>query len=169
MNKQHFNPRELLTLAARIEKNGWDYYTRMAKVSQNGRVRKVFELLAEAEIQHGKDFQRIETTLATTDLEVPDEYLSPEIAGYLQSLADGSVYPSLASVDEIAAEIHSDEDAVRHAISFEKDTIVFFHEFHDLLPADSPDRAVILELIRQEKIHIAKLYTLMGELRQSHA
>lgn len=156
-----FNPRELLTLAIQIEKNGYAYYTRMAAQAKDAKVRSIMQGLALAEQQHVTDFQKIEAALKPADYDLPDDYQNPDMETYLRSLADGKVFSNLVPVEEIAAEIKSDLDAIRHALSFEKDSIIFFSEIHDLLPAGEPNRAAVAELIRQEKIHIAQLYALM--------
>ncbi len=160
-----FNPRELLTVAIQIERNGEAYYTRMAAQVKEPGIKKIMEGLAVAEKQHITDFQKIEAGLSQQEYDIPEEYLTPEMEGYLRSLADGKVFSNLLPVEEIAGEIRTDVDAIRHAISFEKDSIIFFNEIYDLLPENEPNRRAVAELIRQEKIHIAQLYALMGGRR----
>jgi rubrerythrin len=157
------NPRELITMAIQIEKNGYDYYTRMAARAVDQKIKGIFLQLAEAEEQHVIDFTRLQDSLSQEEYEVPEDYLAPEIASYLTSLADGHIFCNQFPVEQIAAEIETDEQALRHAISFEKDSIIFFHEIYALLPEQEPNRKAVLELIRQEKIHIARLYTLMAQ------
>ena len=163
-----FNPRELLALAIKIEENGFDYYSRMAAQVQNPAVKELFELLAKAEEQHIVDFNKIRDLMPDQPYEIPEEYNSPEIEGYLRSFADGKVFPHLRSADDIAREIKSEEAAIQHAISFEKDAIIFFSEIYDMLPADVPERGSVAQLIHQEKIHIAKLYILLGNTTEGH-
>ncbi len=163
-----FNPRELLALAVKIEENGYAYYTRMAKQVQKPNVKRLFELLANAEQQHIVDFTKIRDQLPDQPYEIPEEYNSPEIEGYLRSLADGKVFPNLGNADDLAREIKTEEAAIQHAISFEKDAIIFFSEIYDMLPGDMAERGAIAQLIHQEKIHIAKLYILMGNIPTDH-
>ena len=157
-----FNPKELLTMAIQIEKNGFTYYCRMAEGTKNPDVKKIFEQLAKAEKQHITDFKLIEESLAPDEFQIPDDYLTPDIDQYLCSLSDGEVFSNLTDVAEVAGKIQSDRQAILHAISFEKDSIIFFHEIHDLLSVEAPNRKAVGELIPQEKIHMAGLYTLLS-------
>lgn len=161
MNKT-MNPRELITMAIQIEKNGCRYYTKMAENAKTDEVREIFNYLASQEEQHVSDFRRLQETLGEIDDSLPEDYQTQEIAGYLKAMAEGQVFSNLFTIEQIAEEIHTDQDAIRHAISFEKDAILLFSEIWSMLPADEPNRDVVLELIRQEKIHIAKLFVLLG-------
>lgn len=156
------NPRELITMAIQIEKNGSQYYTRMAENAKDDNIRDIFTYLASQEKDHISNFTRLQEAMGEDSLPVPDAYCSPEIAGYLEAMADGNVFSNLFPVEQIAGEIHSDQEAIRHAISFEKDSVLFFGEILGMLPPDEPNRPIVAELIRQEKIHIAKLYAFLG-------
>lgn len=159
-----FNPKELLTLAIQIERNGYDYYSRIAAKLSDPKIRAVMESLARAEKQHIADFQEIERRMQPEMFEVPEEYLSPEIEVYLQSMASHKVFTNLQPVEAILASIRSDADALRHALTFEKDSILYFTEIHDLLPDREPNRDAVARLIRQEKIHIARLFSTIQQL-----
>lgn len=157
------NPSELMELAIQIEKNGYNYYTKMLKQAKDEGVIKIFTYLAKEEKQHIDDFKKLRDSIAEPAYEIADEYNSPEMETYLKAMFDGRVFPNLESLDEIANEITNDEEAIRHALSFEKDTIVFFSEILNMLGEDEENKSVIKELIRQEKIHIAKLFTLLSK------
>lgn len=161
-----FNARELLEIAIQIEVNGSAYYSRMADKAVSREVKEVFTQLARAEKQHVADFQRIRDHLSNEDFEIPQEYQTPDIHIYLQAFSDGQVFPHWRDADEIVKEIASDKQALNHAVNFEKDSIIFFHEIHDVLPVESPDRKAVGELIRQEKIHIGRLFTILAALKQ---
>ncbi len=168
MVKARFNAEELMEMAIQIEKNGKEYFTAMAERSQNPAVKEIFMFLCNEEQSHLEHFIRIRDRLASEkaeEFEIADEYNSPEMFAYLNAMSDGKVFPNLVSHCELAAEIKSDEQAVYHAISFEKDTVLFFTEILGLIGRDDENYALIEELIRQEKIHIARLYTLLGNLK----
>jgi rubrerythrin len=71
----------------------------------------------------------------------------------------------LQSHSELASEIRDDKQAIYHAIGFEKDTVLFFSDILGILGPNDENRSLIEELIRQEKIHIAKLHTLLSSLK----
>ena len=157
-----------MELAIQIEKNGKEYYVAMAEKSENPKVKLVFTLLVREEQSHLENFVMIRERLAEkreNDFQIADEYNTPEMASYIQAMSDGRVFPNLQSYTELAAEIKDDEQAIYHAIGFEKDTVLFFGDILGILGSEDENKALIEELIRQEKIHIARLYTLLGSLK----
>ncbi len=155
------SPSELMELAIQIEKNGQNYFNKVAEKAKSQSIKDIFLFLAGEEAKHIEDFKKIREGLVDPAFEIADEYATPEMDTYLTAMFDGRVFPNLNSYDEVAEEIKTDEQAIRHAISFEKDTILFFSEILNMLPKDEENRGVVEELIRQEKIHIAKLYTFL--------
>ncbi|GAB4277048.1 MAG: ferritin family protein [Candidatus Rifleibacteriota bacterium] len=167
MTKFNYNAEELMELAIQIEKNGKEYFLGMAEKTQNPDVRDIFTYLANEEQSHLENFVKIREKLSESkdEIEIADEYNTPEMYGYLKAMFDGRVFPNLKTYEEIASEIKTDEQAVYHAISFEKDTVLFFSEILSMLGEKDENRPLILELIRQEKIHIARLFTLLGKIK----
>ena len=163
-----FNAEELMEMAIQTERNGKDYYAAMANKSDNQAVKDIFNYLGREEQSHLDLFVTIRNKFAaskTDSFNIADEYNTPDMMNYLKAMFDGKVFPNLLSHAELAAEIQTDEQAVYHAIGFEKDTILFFSEILGLLGQQDENYALIQELIRQEKIHIARLYTLLGNLK----
>lgn len=167
MTSFNYNAEELLELAIQIEKNGKEYFLGMAEKTDNEHVKEVFGYLAKEEQSHLENFVAIREKLSQREEEfqVADEYTTPEMYGYVKAMFDGRIFPNLKSFAEVANEIKTDEQAVYHAISFEKDTILFFSEIMRMLGEQDENRSLIEELIRQEKIHIARLFTLLGNIK----
>ncbi|MGM0599358.1 MAG: ferritin-like domain-containing protein [Candidatus Rifleibacteriota bacterium] len=168
MTSFNYNADEIIELAIQIEKNGRDYFLAMAEKTDNPKVREVFNYLVNEEESHLGIFKEIRAKLAQKEpeMEIADEYKTPEMYNYVKAMFDGRVFPDMKSHREVTAEIKTDEQAIYHAISFEKDTVLFFNEILNLLGEDDENRPLIEELIRQEKIHIARLFTLMGNIKQ---
>ena len=157
-----------MELAIQIEKNGKEYFAAMAERSDNPKVKQIFNFLVREEQSHLEIFVKVRDRLAEKQSEefvIADEYNTPEMSAYLNAMSDGRVFPNLVSHDELAHEIRDDEQAIYHAIGFEKDTVLFFSDILGILGPDDENRALIEELIRQEKIHIAKLHTLLSSLK----
>ncbi len=164
-----FNTDELMEMAIQIEKNGLEYYSLMTARSSNPEIKQVFSYLGREEQSHLDNFIKIREKLAISNaekqFEIADEYNTPEMFNYLNAMFDGRVFPNLRSHADIAKEISTDEQAIYHAISFEKDTVLFFQEILNILGPADQNRGLVEELIRQEKIHIARLYTLLGNIK----
>ncbi|PKL50119.1 MAG: hypothetical protein CVV42_03780 [Candidatus Riflebacteria bacterium HGW-Riflebacteria-2] len=162
------NADELMEMAIQIEKNGKEYFAAMAERSDNPKVKQIFSFLVREEQTHLENFVKVRDRLAEKhdeNFQMADEYNTPEMDAYVQAMTDGRVFPNLRSHEELVAEIKDDEQAIYHAIGFEKDTVLFFGDILGILGPDDENRALIEELIRQEKIHIAKLYTLLSSLK----
>jgi len=158
-----------MELAIQIEKNGKEYYSLMVEKSKNPEVKQIFAFLGREEQSHLENFIKIREKLAASQadraFEIADEYNTPEMMNYLTALFDGRVFPNLNSHADIAGEIKTDEQAVYHAIGFEKDTVLFFQEILNILGPVDQNRNLVEELIRQEKIHIARLYMLLEKIK----
>ncbi len=168
MGSVEFNAEELMELAIQIEKNGKAYFTAMAEKSDNPKVKEIFEFLCREEQSHLEHFIAIRNKLIASkqdNFEIASEYDTPDMHAYLNAMFDGRVFPNLVAHDELALEIKDDEQAIYHAIGFEKDTVLFFSEILELIGPDDENHPLIKELIRQEKIHIARLYTLLGQIK----
>ncbi|KAF1082625.1 MAG: hypothetical protein GQF41_1346 [Candidatus Rifleibacterium amylolyticum] len=162
------NADELMELAIQIEKNGKEYFSAMAERSENPKVKQIFNFLVREEQSHLEIFMKVRERLAEKqgeEIQVADEYNTPEMSAYIQAMSDGRVFPNLQSHSELASEIRDDKQAIYHAIGFEKDTVLFFSDILGILGPNDENRSLIEELIRQEKIHIAKLHTLLSSLK----
>jgi rubrerythrin len=167
MNNFNYNAEELFELAIQIEKNGKEYYLAMAEKTERESVKEIFSYLVREEESHLENFLEIREKLSrqAQETEIAEEYETPEMYNYVKAMFDGKVFPNLKSHTELVKEIQTDEQAIYHAISFEKDTVLFFSEIFNMLGEKDENRGLIQELIRQEKIHIARLYTLLGSLK----
>ena len=161
------SPRELITVAIQIEKNGYNYYTRMAASARHSQVKEIFTLLAQAEGQHVVEFTRIQNSMVQEDFKSSKKDPALDLSTYLQALADGHVFGNQIAVDQIIKNIKTDEQALQHAISLEKDSVIFYYEIYSMLPEQEPNRKALFELIHQEKIHITRLYTMMNLITKS--
>ena len=56
-------------------------------------------------------------------------------------------------------------EAIDHAIAFEKDTLVFYYGFMDIVKEET--KHVISQLVDEEKSHIVKLYEIKNKIKKS--
>ncbi|PLV58056.1 ferritin family protein [Thermotoga sp. KOL6] len=137
-------PKDLLNIALKIESTGYTYYKNLAERSE-GEAKALFERLAEQERDHSRKFKEI--------LDKYEQDLNPsdEVLGYLESLAEMSIFPKLENTppDDL-------REAVRRAIEVEKDSIIFYSEILGYVPEKEPVQAIIEE----EKKHLRDLLRL---------
>lgn len=146
--KLYYSQEEALQLAVRIEDRGADFYRKAAAGSQDPATADLFIKLAEYETEHGKYF------LSILDRKAPSFEPSP-LAGELMALADTAVFP-----DNPDAMPRTPEEALKMAIGFEKDSVLFYLGLKEAVndPAESDG---IGRIIREEMSHISALSALL--------
>ena len=63
---------------------------------------------------------------------------------------------ALAAADRV----RTAEEALRMALGFEKDTLIFFYDLREMMPEE--DRGIVGEIIREEKAHVRRLARLLS-------
>jgi len=146
-----------------IEKQGLNFYEKAAKKSQDPKVRKMFQHLADEEKEH------IQT------LQVKAQFLQPvlqkkarsrkHIDNFIAEKLQGKVFPDMKDgTDGKIPDFASDAEALELGIQSEQKSIQMLNEL--LVNEKKLDvRAIFLHLLAEEKKHLAGL----EELRKSFA
>lgn len=151
-----FNAEEILEMAERIEKNGYDFYKKAAEDVKDEEIKRFLLDLAEMELKHEVSFQEMKAALSSG--EKADAVFDPddEAALYIQALADTRVF------FEKKIDTSSVQEVLKEAIIAEKESIVFYLGIRDMVP-DNAGKAKINAIIKEEMSHIqiisAKLLT----------
>ena len=147
MEKYSIN--EVLEQAVQTEKLGNELYIKMAKkFEKDDKLRKLFETLAAKEQEHEKTFSDIKEKVKDRKVENWEE-----VSKYLRTIVESEFFlgqnKSLPSIDHL----ENIEDAIRYAIGFEKETLLYYHSLRDLIS----EKDVLDKLIEEEKSHIVWL------------
>lgn len=152
-----FNPREAFELAELVEKKTADFYIRAADDSPNESSAKVFLGLADVEFQHAQVF------LACKDM-------LPAAGGGLRG--GTRFWPIicqtlLSGIDTELSRLfegkHTPEDIMKAAMSFERDSIVFFMAMAQMIPAGEA-RNKVERIAREEMGHLISIAGQMSKL-----
>jgi rubrerythrin len=147
-----FTAAEIAELGIQIEKNGFEFYSKLAERATHESVKEVFSYLAGEEKSHIAAFQKIHDSSQAYDSvdQYPDDYFA-----YMKDLASEHVFAQagagLVSADKVGSEI----EGIDIALKFEKESIKFFEAMKKIVK-DS-DSTVVDKLIEEEKRHIEKL------------
>lgn len=148
-----FRAADIIELALELEKNGEAYYRSVADKARNARVKELFEDLAYQETLHYKTFEKLGQTAWDKPLMSPEQW--QEYLDYLQATVQSAFFEgqdkALAAADKAVTE----QQALQMAIEFEKETLLFFHDLRDLVPAG--EKATVLQIIAEEKAHLRRL------------
>jgi rubrerythrin len=146
MNKYSID--EIMEMAVRTETLGYQFYTGMAdKFKKDGGLAKLFTTLANKEKQHEKTFAGLKDAVAKGGTEpVQWEEVSNYMRAFVESeffLGKGKALPSMDHIKTVS-------DAVRFALGFEKETLLYFMELRSIVK----EKKVVEEIINEEKSHI---------------
>lgn len=142
---------EVFEQAEQIERNGHSFYTQAAEATDDASVKAVLMKLAAEELHHQSYFHNLREQFCKREEAF---YLDPdgEATAYLRSAADTHVFTSDQAVADLLGSIQSARSAIKLAIDFEKDTIVFFSALKDAVEAQ--DREKVELLIQEELRHV---------------
>ena len=147
---------EALKWALEIEKNGEAFYNEVAAKSAailDDEVKALFEDLAAQERGHYRAFQRmLEEVKPDPDLSTVeyDEYQT-----YLQVALADALFAGPDKGLTLAKQAQDRETALRAAMGFEKDTLLFFYDLREMV--SQAERVAISDMILEEKAHLRRL------------
>lgn len=147
-----FRGEEIIEIAVQMEEAGKLFYEKASQIAEDAKLKEMLSYLAQEEDKHIRDFTELGEKLNYNFL--PGETYAGEYEDYVRSLVSSHVF-NINQVEDLIKEIKSDRDILRLALSFEKDSIVFFHEFKNM--GNKAAQEVIEDLINQERGHIKKI------------
>lgn len=152
----NFNAAEVFDIAIKIEENGKRFYDRSRELVKDPEVQKLFAELAQEEIKHKEKFTALKNQLPTSTAAGTVFDPNNELDLYLKMMADQHVFVSSAGVDAQLAKIQNAADAVKMAVEFEKDSVIFFLTMQDATE-EAQGKAFIGALVKEEQEHLRRL------------
>jgi rubrerythrin len=155
-----FNAGEVFKMALRLEEQGSRFYETAAARPFSSEIRELFQTLARAEKGHHAFITDLLTRVPPAGPTVWDP--DNELDQYLKMMADQHIFSrGQAELDRLIADLTDISQAVILAMSFEKDTIVFFMELMNA--ADNPEsREQMKKLVDEERGHLRRLARLLA-------
>jgi len=147
------NLSELLSIALNIEAEGYAFYSKLASVQADEPSKQLFQDLAQQEREHQEIFKKLIGEFSELDSS-KDNWVSEEVAGYLKSYANMSIFPTMTKMKNM-----NPGEALKLAVEVEKDSIIFYSE---LLPYAGNERETIKKIISEEKRHLMDLLALLS-------
>jgi rubrerythrin len=143
---QSFSIREVVEQAVRTERLGYEFYTTIAKrFEKTDALKRLFETLAGKELVHEKMFIELRDMMGD---EEPEAWA--DVSEYMRAIVESEFFlgreKSLPSLDHVKTA----EEAVRFALGFEKETLLYFYGLRDAVR----EKDVVDEIINEERSHI---------------
>jgi rubrerythrin len=155
-----FNADEVFGIAEEIERNGADFYSRIAAKIADGPMRSLFRELSSMEKQHEKVFSSLRAALSEQERESTTFDPSREASAYLKALAGISVVDDKAKKAFLLLEGLSGEEgltnALKAAIDLEKESVAFYLGMKEFVPARL-GRDRLEGILKEEMGHIRLL------------
>jgi rubrerythrin len=154
-----FRGEEIIEIALQMEESGKLFYEKAAQIAKDDKLKEMLIYLAQEEDKHIQDFSKLGEKLNYNFL--PGETYTGEYEDYVRSLVNSHIF-NINQVEDLIKEVKSDKDILRFALSFEKDSIVFFQEFKNM--GNQAAQEVIEDLINEERGHIKKIGAIFNNM-----
>ncbi len=146
-----YSAEEILEIAVKIELNGKEFYEDLEGKTEDKELKRLFGFLASQEDVHRLRFEDLKR--------YAESFVSPqeweEIEPYLNAMVQSTFF---LGDDKTLAKVKKVEDvreAIRLAIQFEKDTILFYYELLKL--TNEEIKEIIEKIVQEEKKHVLML------------
>ncbi|MBU8920417.1 MAG: ferritin family protein [Bacteroidales bacterium] len=160
-----FNADEVFEMGMDVEKNGEAYYIKAAELATDAEVKKVFEYLAGEENNHWEIFKKMREELGgeTTSPTVIDSEGLNNL--YLEALVKSRLFSNVREAEKVAEDAADPISALNAALTFEKDTILFFSGMKALTREDLGAKKIDM-LIEEEQKHIIRISAEIKKFRE---
>jgi len=152
----NFNAHEVFDMGVQIERNGKAFYDAAAKKASNAAVRELFNDLATWEAGHVALFEKLRDDLPPGA--GAGEVYDPEgdAQRYIRAAADSHVFLKNTDIVGIAAKCKDAMAALDMAVTFEKDSVVFYTAMKKVVPPNL-GKSTVDRVIEEEIKHIGML------------
>ena len=147
------NASDIVDLAMQVEKNGEAFYHAVAKETKSAETRALFEDLAAQEVKHYATFSKLAQTIREKPLMTDEEWDS--YLKYLNATVMSSFFEGPDKALAAARKVKDEKEALRMAIGFEKETLLFFYDLRDAIHGSQ--RSIVEKIVTEEKAHIQRL------------
>jgi rubrerythrin len=144
---------EIMEMAVETEKGGKLFYETVAEQTRDDNLKGLFSYLADEENRHIRVFEDIARTIKVASDEMPANW--EEVSLYLKAVTDSRYFLGPDKALVLAKDAKSTSQAVKLALAFEKETLVFYLEATDMVP--TLNRPAIEALVGEERAHVRKL------------
>ena len=151
-----FSADEVFEMAMDVERNGEAYYRKAASLSKDAAIRAVLTDLMEQEKLHYATFKKLRENLPPKDT-LPT-YADPDSEEYLylDTLVKSRMFTNVHEAEALAAKVANEIEALRAALSFEKDTILFFQSMQRMTDKRLGS-SEIDHIIEEEHRHVVRI------------
>jgi len=150
-----YSVNEIIEMAVQIERNGYAFYHEATKRKDlDDKAREFIAFLRDQELNHEKTFLNLRDDADIQVLELSQDW--DMVSAYLSSIIEGRLFNNENSAIKAASEAKDLAAVVDHAITFEKDTLLYFHAINDVV-VNPKAKDALRRIINEEVSHVLKL------------
>jgi len=150
-----YSVNEIIEMAVAIEKNGFAFYHEASKRKDlDDKAREFLAFLRDQELNHEKTFMALRDEQDMQIMELSQDW--EMVSAYLTAIVEGRLFNNEFSAIKQASEAKDLMQVVDHAITFEKDTLLYFHAISDAI-TNPKAKDALRRIINEEVSHVLKL------------
>jgi rubrerythrin len=142
----------MIEIAIRLEETGAAFYEGAAETATSPGITALFHDLAEQEVRHRRAFQAMGRDVVELALS-PDQWA--DFQAYVGALLQQNLFDQPHVALSRAIGVVEEGEALRAALGFEKETLLFYYELREALRGEG--QLVLDDIIQEEKRHIRRL------------
>ncbi len=146
-----FSASQMIDIAIQTEQAGHAFYEAAVQHSDEPQVKSLCQWLGEEELTHEQTFRHMGQNLPP---EIEPKEWPGERAEFIDALLGSRFMPSPEQAQALVQDM-SAQDILDFALTFEKDTIIFFYEMREMVPDGAVDQ--VNEIIAEEKAHVSRI------------
>ena len=154
-----FTAAEALEMAMQVEANGEVFYDVVAAKVADPSVKKLFQELALQEQRHYGVFHKMAGTVGGAASPSAPDAERDEYHMYLQAALENALFAGPDKALAMAEQARDRLMALRAAIGFEKDTLLFFYDLREMVSVT--EQKAVTGVIQEEKTHLRRLAKLL--------
>ncbi len=155
---ERFSILEAINTAIETEKLGIEFYGKLADYSKNKELKDFFRWLRGEEARHLVKYTKLKSEYEKRERPLD---LGEEAQALLRALAEAEIFKPTGWDFERVPEMDVKE-AMKKAIEFEKQTLLFFYSLWDSVEKEHED--ILREIILEERNHIIKLRQMLAKV-----
>ena len=162
--EQILTAEEIFGIGVEIERNGKAFYEAAAAGASGAGIKELLNMLSAWETKHIELFSRL---LESIPAEIRNQNLydpENEIALYVKATADNHIFVKNSNTGELVASCKTPVDILTMALSFEKDSVVFYASMREVV-GERQGRDEVDRLIHEELMHISFITREMQKIK----
>ncbi|MBC8386189.1 MAG: ferritin family protein [Candidatus Cloacimonetes bacterium] len=151
---EFFKKNEIIELAVKIEDNGYVFYnSAVQRKDLSPKAVKFFTYVRDEELNHKNTFKELRGKIDIFEMKESTSW--EDATEYIKAIVESHVFSDPQNAINKAVEANDEQEILKNAIDFEKDTLLFFHSIKKFV--NEKTLGTIQKIIDEELDHILKL------------